>query len=123
MMGPRLVLDRILDELETRNADRVERKVVGSTGVTHGKRGHAQVPEGLHPCFEDWRHGFVFLHVHAADLPRTIVHVKVSSNFRLLWLYGNRARFTTDQRWHPPHLWFGHGRPRSKMLLYVILRP
>src|SRR5258708_5578401 len=41
VMSTGLVFDGILDELKSRNADGVERLMVGAAGVAHGERIHA----------------------------------------------------------------------------------
>ena len=52
----------ILDELEARDADTVERLMIGAAGVAHGQGADAQVFERLHPLGEDARDAGVFLH-------------------------------------------------------------
>src|SRR5271154_7594678 len=47
------VIERILNELESWDADGIKRQVIGATGVAHGDSGHAQIFEGLHPGFEN----------------------------------------------------------------------
>ena len=49
VVGAGVVLDVVLDELEARQADAVERLVVGAAGVANGQRGRAQVAERLQP--------------------------------------------------------------------------
>src|SRR5580693_5857183 len=73
MVSARLVLYRILDELEPRNADGVERKMVGAARIAHGQRGHAEIAERLHPRFEDRSDGLVLLQINTPDLSRAIV--------------------------------------------------
>src|SRR5258708_8223613 len=85
-MGAGLVLDGILDELESWDADGVERKVIGASGVAHAKRVHAEIFEGLHPGFKDRRYGFVFLQVYATDFSGAVVYVEIGGDFCLLGL-------------------------------------
>ena len=77
VVGPGVVLDLILDELEAGQADAVERLVVGAAGVGDGQRGGAHLAEGLEPLAEDRADGLVPLEVDAADLAGAVVEVEV----------------------------------------------
>ena len=52
VVRPRVVLDRILDELKARQPDRVERQVIGAAGVADRQRRHPEVLERLHPAWK-----------------------------------------------------------------------
>src|SRR5690606_3845651 len=71
------VVQAIVHELEARQADPVERDVVGAAGVARDHHGGADVGERRHPCLEDRHRGQVLLGVHAADLARAVVQVEV----------------------------------------------
>src|SRR5262245_55484876 len=71
----RVVLDLVLNELKARKSNRIVRLVIRSTCVADRQRGHAHVPERLHPRLEDRRDGLVALEVDAANLPRAVVNV------------------------------------------------
>ena len=73
-----LVLDGVLDELESGNADGVERKMISATGVAHGESSHPEIFKGFHPRFEDGSHGFVLLQVDAADFSGAVVDIEIS---------------------------------------------
>ena len=64
------VVERILDELEAGQADRVERQVIGAAGVADGDRRHAEIAKRREPLLEERPHRLVALQVDAADLAR-----------------------------------------------------
>src|SRR5204863_4195735 len=78
MVRARAVLQRILDELETGEADSVERLVVGPAGVGYGDGGGAHVCEGCQPLLEEGFHTFVALGVDSADLAAAVIQVEVA---------------------------------------------
>ena len=77
-MRARVVLDRILNELEAGQPDRVERLVIRAAGVADRQRRHAEVVERLHPLLEDRRDGLVALQVDAANRAGAVVDVEVA---------------------------------------------
>ena len=70
------VVHRVLDELEARQADRVERQVVGAAGVADRERG-ARGRGTAAATLEDRPHHVVALQVDAADLAGAVVEVEV----------------------------------------------
>ena len=48
-----LVVQVVLDELEARNAHRVEAKVIGAACIAHRERCHAEVFQGRYPLRKD----------------------------------------------------------------------
>src|SRR5579871_97924 len=72
------ILQRILNELECRQTDTVERDVVRAPRVPNRQRGRAQILQRLHPSLEDWTRLVVVLDVDAADLAAAVVEVIVS---------------------------------------------
>ena len=67
VVGFGFVVERVLDELEAGDADRVEGEMVGAAGVAQGEGGDAEVVEGLDPLGEDGRDEGVLLEIDAAD--------------------------------------------------------
>jgi hypothetical protein len=67
VVGFGFVVERVLDELEAGDADRVEGEMVGAAGVAQGDGGDAEVLEGLDPLGEDGRDEGVLLEIDAAD--------------------------------------------------------
>src|SRR5690349_4852775 len=81
MMRDRLVFDLVLDELKTRQANRVEREMVRPVGVRRRQRRRAQIAKRLQPLSKDRMHAFVALQVDAANLACPIVEVVVRGQF------------------------------------------
>src|SRR5580693_4181345 len=53
MMCARAVVERVLDELESGEADGVEGFMIGAASVAHGDRRNAQIFQGLDPLLEN----------------------------------------------------------------------
>ena len=87
----RAVIERVLDKLESRNADCVERFVIGASGIAHGQRVDAKVVERLNPLREDRRDGRILLQVNAADFSCAVVHVEVAGDLLLIGFGLHRA--------------------------------
>ena len=83
MMGPRVVLERVLNELESRQADGIVREVIGAASIGDGNRVHAHGLEGLHPFLEDRPGRFVPLQINAAEFAAAVVNVEVNGKFIL----------------------------------------
>src|SRR5215831_17716711 len=81
------VLDRVLDKLEARDADRIKGEVIGSAGIADRDGLDAQVAESREPRFEDRAGHIVALEINAADLSGAVVVVVVSRYFRV---FGSR---------------------------------
>ena len=77
VMGAALVVEIVLDELETGNADRIEAQVIGAAGVAHRDGGDAEVLQRRDPLRKDGRDRRVALEIDAANLARAVVDVEV----------------------------------------------
>ncbi len=86
VVGFGFVVERVLDELEAGDADRVEREMVGAAGIAQGDGGDAEVVEGLDPLGEDGRDEGVLLEIDAANLARSVIEVEVGGDLALLGL-------------------------------------
>ena len=91
VVGFGFVVERVLDELEAGDADRVEGEMVGAAGVAQGEGGDAEVVEGLDPLGEDGRDEGVLLEIDAADFARSVIEVEVGGDLALLGLEFERA--------------------------------
>jgi len=118
-MRARFVVEAILNELEARDSDGVERLVIGAARVAVGDGGDAQVFQRLDPLRKDRADGGVFLQLNAEDFAGAVIDVEVAGNFRLLGLQHDWAASLT----HPLRFLqlFGSGRERrvAEMLLHV----
>src|SRR5258708_37086798 len=85
MVGARVVVQGVLDELETGEADSVEREMIGAAGVADGEGVHAEVVERDHPGGEEWGDHFVALKIDAANFARAVFNVVVSVRLGMLW--------------------------------------
>ena len=85
-MGARVVFERILNELETGEADGVVRKMIGAAGVLNRDGVHPHRLERLHPFAENRPCGFVALQIDAAEFAAAIVNVEVNVKLALLGL-------------------------------------
>ena len=74
----RVVVHRVLNELEAGQAHGVERKVVGAAGIADGNGRSAHVFEGFEPSFEDRPHHVVALQIDAANFAGAVVVVEVA---------------------------------------------
>ncbi len=83
-MSPRIVLDRVLYELEPRQPHSIERLMVGSTGIPQRKRSRSHFAERREPGAEDRSDGFVSLQVDASNLAGAVIEVEVTGELRLL---------------------------------------
>ena len=81
----RVVVHRILDELEAGEADGVVRKMIGAAGVTDRQSGHAEIVERNHPGIEEGRDHFIALEIDAANFAGAVVDVVVGVEFGVLW--------------------------------------
>ncbi len=68
VMGPGLVIQLILNELEPRDPYRVKAQVICGTGIVHRYRAGTQVLKGHEPLFEDRRR----LVIAWAKMPRIL---------------------------------------------------
>src|SRR5882757_5393441 len=116
-----LILDGILNELKSRDADGVERKVIGAAGIAHGECIHTEVFEWLYPSFKDGSYGCVLLQVHAADFSGAVVYVEVGGDFCLLRLDCDLSGFAAQQGRHIFHPRLVHAGTRTEMMFDVTL--
>ena len=91
MMCSRVVFNRILDELEPGESDRVVGQMIRPGRIANRQRRHAEVLERFHPGGKYRRHRFVSLQVHAADRARPVVHVEVAGKLRMVRLQLHRC--------------------------------
>src|SRR5262245_38922847 len=68
VMGASCVIERVLDELEARKSNGVEREMVGAAGVANRDRCGAEILEGSEPGLENGPHHVVALKVDAPNL-------------------------------------------------------
>src|SRR5258706_10297483 len=122
VVGARLILDRILNELESRNADGIEGLMVGAAGVAHGDGIHAEIFERFHPGLENWLYGGILLQVNAANFSTAVVHVEIGGDFRLFWFHRDFSGFAAQKCRHVFHPGLVHARTRTEMLLHITLR-
>jgi len=86
VMNAGRIVERVLDELEGREADIVERAVVRAARVTQDGLGHAQIGEGLHPLLENRFDGGIALAIDAADAAAPVVKVEIAGDFGVFGL-------------------------------------
>jgi len=79
VMRSSFVFHGVLNELKTRQPDRVEGKMISAPSAANGKRRGAHVPEGLEPKSEDGSDHVVVLKVNTANLACPIVEIEVGS--------------------------------------------
>ena len=80
------IVERILDELEARDADVIERQVVRAFRVLQGDGRHSEVLQRLHPGLEDRPDLEVLLEIDAADAARAVVVVEISRDLGVVGL-------------------------------------
>src|SRR5689334_12192857 len=84
VMGASGVVQWILNELKTWQADAVEGKVIGAACVSDGESIHAEIMEWDHPGGKNGSDHFVALQINATDFARAIVYVVVGIEFGVL---------------------------------------
>src|SRR6185436_14712643 len=92
MVRARIVLQPLDQELERRDADVVERHVIGLRDRSRSEDRHAEVPHRRLPLLEDWTDGHVALHPDASDAAGAVVGVEVRRQLRVLRLELHRLR-------------------------------
>src|SRR6266404_4321387 len=104
MMRSRVVFNRVLNELKSRQADSIKRQVIRAAGVRDRKRLRAEIPEGREPLPEQRPHRFVALEIDAANFSGAIVEVEISVK---LFVFGRGHQFrrrsrlaVRSSRWH-----------------------
>src|SRR6201991_3218262 len=86
MVCTRFVIEWILNELKTGDANRIKRQVVGRTCVVKGDRRGAQVGKRLEPLFEDRSHLFIALGKDASYFTGPVVKIIIGGDLLLLGL-------------------------------------
>ena len=86
------VVERILDELEAGKTHRVERLVVGASGVGQRQRRRSEVLERREPRLEDRPDHVVALKIDAADPAAAVVQVEIRGQARVLGPERHRER-------------------------------
>src|ERR1043166_9535014 len=92
MVRATLIIDRVLDELKSREADRVKGGVVGIAGVGQRQRLGAQVGKWFKPSPEKRTHGFITLHINTANFPRPIVEIEIGAEIFIFRTVNQLAR-------------------------------
>src|SRR5262249_44954828 len=92
VMGTRVIVQWVLDELKTRETYRVEREMVSSLRAAVGEGGDAEIPERRHPRLEDRSHHSITLEIDPADPSRAVIQVEVAGELRMLRLGLHRHR-------------------------------
>lgn len=85
------IIEIVLDELESGDADGVEAEVIGAAGVAHGDRADAEILKRSDPLREDRRNGGIALQVDSADFSGTVINVEVGGDEFLFRLHFKRA--------------------------------
>src|SRR5580692_77790 len=115
----RAVIQRILNELEPRDAHRVERFMIRAACISYRDCAHAEIAQRRHPLLEDGTDGGILLQVDTANFSRAVIQIEISRNFLLLRFQLN----WTDRLAHEVRQVQLVGRSRkryeSEMLLYV----
>ena len=98
MMGPGAVFERVLDEAESGESDRLERRVVGAAdargrlaGTAYGNGRHAQVSERFHPGAEYGCDPFVPVQADAADRSGPGIDVEIGGESGVIRLQLHRG--------------------------------
>jgi len=77
VMCPSTVIERVLDELECRDADPVEGEMIGAAHSFRTDSRGPEVVQRLEPGREYWFGRRVLLRIDPSDLPGAVVHVEV----------------------------------------------
>src|ERR1043166_5627391 len=92
MMGAGHVIDWVLDELKSRQADAIEGKMIRAGGVRERQGFRAEIIERLKPAAKERAHGFVALHVNTANFSGAVVEIEVGGQFIVFELAHELAR-------------------------------
>ena len=77
MVGAALVVEHVLNELESGDAHRVKAQVIGAAGVAIGDGGNAEVLQRRNPLRKDRRNGPVSLRVDAANFAGAVIDIEI----------------------------------------------
>ena len=89
MVGPGIVLQSLLHELEPGYAHRVERRVIGAGHRARPERGNAQVHQRGNPLLKNGLHPKVLLHPYTTNATGAVVDVEVGG---MLGMFGHERR-------------------------------
>ena len=103
MVRDAAIIERVLNELEPRQTDGIQRQMVRAAGVLDGDGGRTLVAEGRQPGFKQRAHRIVPLQVDAANLAAAVIQIEVARELGVV-----RQKF--------------HGFGIAEMLLHVGLR-
>jgi len=84
MVGARLIIKGILDELKPWNPYRIKRQMICRTRIVAGDGRGAQVVKRLQPCLEYRNDSLISLGKYASDLTGSIIQIEISRYLRLL---------------------------------------
>src|SRR5215470_16867682 len=123
MMRARPVVEHVLNKLESRDTDGIERLMIRTAGVTHGDAADPEVRERRNPLLEAGGDRGILLQIDSANLAGAIINVEVSGDLCLVCFdHGRPCRLAQEVR--QLHLLGsllqGH---ISEMLLYVSIGP
>src|ERR1019366_196323 len=74
----RVVVHRVLNELEARQSHGVERLVVGAAGIANGDDTGGEIFDGGEPLFEDGPHHLVALQINAANSAGAVIDIEIA---------------------------------------------
>ena len=83
-MSARVVLDFILDELKSRQADAVERLMIGAARVRDRDCAGAHVAERRQPLSEEIAHAAIALQVNAANFSGAVIEIEIAGKLFIL---------------------------------------
>src|SRR3972149_2777641 len=122
-MGPRIVLYGVLNELETRKADRIEREVVRSSGVGEGDRFRCRIIERCKPLAENAACFLVPLQVNSSESAGAVVMIEIYGEFLVSRFCLQRSRCSSHHHLHhirlPLAVGVFHISPRTKQALFL----
>src|SRR5277367_1487444 len=120
-MRARAVVKRVLDKLESGQADGVERLVVSAASIAEGECGDAEVFQRRHPLSENWADGSIALQIDAPNFAAAVVHVEIGGEFLVVRLKLNGARGIAIVFGDDSLVRFGGARHETEVLLHVAI--
>src|SRR6202047_4372505 len=121
MVGPCLIVQRVLNKLEARDANGIKGQVVCAARVPVSYGCYAQVPERLHPLLEDGIHRGIALGVDAPNFARSVVDVEIGGDEFLLGFELEWPRYFSDEFRQSHLIRSGRERGAAKVLVCVAL--
>src|SRR5713101_6806419 len=122
MVCARSVIERILNELEPRDAHSIKSLMVGATGVARTQRGYAQIFQRLNPLGKDRSYSGILLKVNAANLAAAVIDIEIPGNFLLAGFKPQRAYRLAIVFRELELVRFSRARHVSKVLLHIAVR-